>query len=283
MQWDENEVKERIQKIESDPSVNLKVPHKLVDVDPLVAEAQRGLSKPDGRSWLLENEGVVSNTGSLQIRVAPKNVDRALRLFDTIIKVFRARGHRFEESNVHLGKQTFEISIREKLKLLDERKKEPTNILCLKVYRGYPRFEIYDSKSVTIEDRISRAVAKIELEVEYYLRVWAENDRQAEEERQRKIAKAEILARKKKELDDFKLLLNAAQRYNDVKLMRDYIQSKEDIARRDGNLNEDLLNWIEWAWKKADWYDPHIESKDELLNEVDKSTLTFKTNSQSSF
>lgn len=275
---DENEVKERIQEIENDPRVNLKVPNKLVDVDPLIAEAKKGLSKPDGRSsWLLENEGVVSNTGSLQIRVAPNNVDRALRLFDTIIKVFRARGHRFEESTVHLGEQSFEISIREKLKKLDEYKKEPTNILCLKVYTGYPRFEIYDSKSVLIEDRISRAVAKIELEVEYYLRVWAENDRREEAQRQREKVRAEILARKKKELDDFKLLLNAAQRHNDVKLIREYIQSKEDAASRNGMLNEDLRNWIEWARKKADWYDPNIEQEDELLGNVDKSTLSLKS------
>jgi len=190
------------------------VPEKLVNPDPLIAEAKKGLSK-DGEhsSWSLKNEGVVSNSGSLLIRVAPNNVDRALRLFDTIIKVFKTRGHLFEGSTVHLGKQRYEISIRENLTKLDECKKRPTNILCLKVYAGYPRFEIYDSKSLPIEERISRAVAKVELEVEYFLRVWAENDRREEAVRQREIAEAEILARKKKELTDFKLLLNAAQRH----------------------------------------------------------------------
>jgi hypothetical protein len=73
------------------------------------------------------------------------------------------------------------------------------------------------------------------------------------------------------------LLLNAAQRYNDVKLMREYIQSKEELARSNGTLNEDLMNWAEWARKKVDWYDPHIEAYDELLNEVNKATLTFKS------
>jgi hypothetical protein len=276
MEWDENEVKERILEIESDPRVSLKVPEKLVDPDPLVMEAKRGLSKQNEHSsWSLKSEGVVSNSGSLLIRVAPNNVDRALRLFDTIIKIFRARGHHFEGSTVHLGKQRYEISIREKLAKLDEYKKKPTNILCLKVHAGYPRFEIYDSKSVSIEDRISRAVAKVELEVEYFLRVWAENDRRAEAVRQREIAEAEVLARKKKELNDFKLLLNAAQRHDDVKLIRAYIQSKEDAARKNDTLNDALLNWIEWARKKADWYDPNIESFDESLNDVDRNSLTF--------
>jgi hypothetical protein len=275
MEWDENEVKERILEIENDPRVSLTVPEKLANPDPLVMEAKKGLSKHDEHSsWLLKNEGVVSNTGSLQIRVAPDNIDRALRLFDAIIKVFRARGHHFEESTVHMGEQRFEISIREKLKKLDEYKKEPTNILCLKVYTGYPRFEIYDSKSVLIEDRISRAVAKIELEVEYYLRIWAENARREEEQRRKERERLEVLARKKKELDEFKLLLNAAQRYNDVKLMREYIQSKEEIARNNGTLNEELQSWIEWARKKADWYDPNINGEDELLGNVDKLTLS---------
>lgn len=278
MEWDENEVKERILQIENDPRVSLKVPEKLVNPDPLVAEAKKGLSKNgEHSSWSLKNEGVVSNSGSLLIGVAPNNVDRALRLFDTIIKVFKARGHLFEGSTVHLGKQRYEISIREKLTKLDEYKKRPTNILCLKVYAGYPRFEIYDSKSLSIEERISRAVAKVELEVEYFLRVWAENDRRAEAVRQREIAEAEILARKKKELTDFKLLLNAAQRHDDVKLIRAYIQSKEDAARKNNTLNDDLRNWIEWARKKADWYDPHVEAYDDLLNEVSRVTLAFKT------
>lgn len=263
--------------IENDPRVSLKVPERLVNPDPLVAEAKKGLLKNgEHSSWFLKHEGVVSNSSSLSIRVAPKNIDRALRLFDTIIKVFKARGHHFEGSTVHLGKQRYEISIREKLAKLDERKKATNEYFMSESSCWLSEIEIYDSKSVPIENRISRAVAKVELEVEYFLRVWAENDRRAEEQRQREIAKAEVLARKRKELDNFKVLLNAAQRYDDVKLIREYIQSKEDAAKRAGTLNEDLRNWIEWARKKADWYDPHIEAYDELLDEVSRTTLTFK-------
>ena len=126
MEWDENKVKERILEIENDPRVSLKVPERLVNPDPLVMEAKKGLSKNgEHSSWSLKNEGVVSHSSSLSIRVAPKNIDRALRLFDTIIKVFKARGHHFEGSTVHLGKQRYEISIREKLAKLDEHKKQP--------------------------------------------------------------------------------------------------------------------------------------------------------------
>ncbi|HEX5167634.1 MAG TPA: hypothetical protein VFW11_00570 [Cyclobacteriaceae bacterium] len=54
------------------------------------------------------------------------------------------------------------------------------------------------------------------------------------------------------------------------------LKLKEDAARRDGTVNEDVRNWIEWARKKADWYDPNIEQEDELLGIVDKSALSFR-------
>ena len=35
-----------------------------------------------------------------------------------------------------------------------------------------------------------------------------------------------------------------------------------------------LDNWLNWARKKADWYDPFVESNDELLSEANKEKLT---------
>ena len=42
------------------------------------------------------------------------------------------------------------------------------------------------------------------------------------------------------------------------------------------NLNEEVTAWLEWARKKADWYDPFIEKADDLLGDVDKETLSIK-------
>ena len=33
--------------------------------------------------------------------------------------------------------------------------------------------------------------------------------------------------------------------------------------------------WLQWAKRKADWYDPLIEGPDELLADVDLNTLEF--------
>ena len=44
------------------------------------------------------------------------------------------------------------------------------------------------------------------------------------------------------------------------KEIREYIQAMIDSG------NEDITpEWIEWALKKADWYDPSIETEDEYL------------------
>lgn len=264
----ESDVLVRISEIERDSKVSLKVPDKLSDPHYLVIAAKNALS--------LRNEGVSANAGSLSIRVSPKNIGRSLRLFDTLIKAFLARGHQFSESNVDLGGQKYEVSIREKLKKSEGSSfgNTPTNVLCLKVYGGYPLFEIYDSKTVLIEEKIARIVAKVELDVEYFRKIWAQNAKQREEEMEKEKIRLELVARKEKELTDFKLLLNSAHRAFEARLVRDYIQLTEDKAKQTGTMSTDLEDWITWARNKADWYDPHIEKEDELLTDVDKITLT---------
>lgn len=274
MEWKEEAITKRISEIENDQRVNLKVSGKLIDPDPLIIGAQQELSKRDERSTRdLGYDGVLSNSNGLLIRVAPKNINRALRLFNVLIKAFRARGFQFQGSNVILGKHSYEISIREKLIRLDNLKKRPTNILCLKVYSGYPTFEIYDSKSTLIEENISRIIAKVELDIEYFERAWAEVAQREEAARLIEEKKTKILTTKKEELAAFKTLLRSAKRHHEVKLIREYINFKEELAKHNGSYDEALQKWVEWARKKADWYDPTINAPDSILDELDKDTI----------
>ncbi|MBZ0246875.1 MAG: hypothetical protein K8H85_13105 [Cyclobacteriaceae bacterium] len=274
----ESDVLDRITEIEKDSKVNLKVPVKLTDPHNLVIAAKNALSlRNEHTAHSLRNEGVLANAGPLSIRVSPKNVGRALRLFDAVIKVFLARGHQFTGSSVDLGGQKYEVSIREKLKKVEGSsfEKAPTDVLCLKIYGGYPLFEMYDSKSVLIEGKIARIIAKVELDVEYFKKIWARNAKQKEEEMAIEKMRLEYLAQQENELKNFKLLLNLAHRLSEAKLIRDYVQLTEDKAKQAGSISADLENWILWAREKADWYDPHIEKEVELLKDVDKVTLAF--------
>lgn len=95
----EIDVLDRISEIEKDSKVNLKVPVKLTDPHNLVIAAKNALSlRNEHTAHSLRYEGVLANAGPLSIRVSPKNVGRALRLFDTVIKVFLARGICLQEA-----------------------------------------------------------------------------------------------------------------------------------------------------------------------------------------
>lgn len=274
MEWTEHDLARRIAELENDSRVSLNVFGNLIHPDILVTEAEFELSNSGENSeWLLEREGVTSSSRGLLIKVSPKNINRALRIFNALIKAFRMRGFEFRGSNAILGKHSYEISIREKLVRIDDWKKEPTGLLCLKVYSGFPIFEIYDTKNILIEDRLAKIIAKVELRIEYLEKTWAENAKRQESIRAIAEEKEKILLTKNEELTAFKALLKAAKRHHETKLIHEYINFREEIGKKNESCNEDLKNWISWARTKADWYDPNINSSDPLLDEFDKESL----------
>lgn len=113
----------------------------------------------------------------------------------------------------------------------------------------------------------------IEQKCKYLSDSWADNARrrqiQLEEEQKRK----ELLARKQAELDAVADLLNKAIRWQQSRLMRDYLATLVQKAENNLNLNAELSDWISWAKHKIDWYDPLIQVNDDLLNEDDRKTL----------
>ncbi len=45
-------------------------------------------------------------------------------------------------------------------------------------------------------------------------------------------------------------------------MLREYINDMNNIASSNHSLSEEQTKWIEWASKKADWYDPQINLPD---------------------
>ena len=76
-------------------------------------------------------------------------------------------------------------------------------------------------------------------------------------------AKAEVVEKVHTDVTEIRLvkeLVNKAEDYRIAKEIREYIQAMIDSE------NEDITpEWIEWALKKADWYDPSIATGDEYL------------------
>lgn len=130
----------------------------------------------------------------------------------------------------------------------------------LKISLGEGKY-IKDNDKEKIEDHLGEILiclyekseeARIDKEKqEEAHRLWLEEERKKEE----------LIQRKEKEIIRVKELINKAEDYKIASEIRQYILAVE----HEGVIDEDVLNWIEWAEKKADWFDPIKIADDEYL------------------
>jgi hypothetical protein len=273
--------------IENDPKVNLKVPDKLLNPDPLIADARDRLYKKE--VWSKDKGIIHDHQGSLAIFVSPNQMSRALRFMDTMIKCLRNRGHQFVSKNGHthvvIFGEDYWISCYEKDRRVIIKDKygsstglESTGKLSLRLGESYYLKEWIEGKT-PMEEQVLKILAGIEYHG------WKDRDERIKREKESaireekaRIAK-EIQARKEKELADFKALFKLSKRHEEAEVIRRYIQKLEDFAISKNELTDTIKEEIAWARKKADWYDPFIESDDELLIDVNREDLTMKKQS----
>lgn len=266
--------------IENDASLKLTVPDKLTNPDKLIIAARESLNRKDSYA----HHGLIScQRGELNIRVTKENVSRALRFMDAFIKAMRARGHEITIENdstyAVVKTQKLEVSLREKTKRIPGTERwqtsdyQPTGQLVFKLDETCYDREWMDGK-LPLENQLLIIIAKLELiSVELNERELVWQKQREERDRQEKLRKA-YEEKQQKDLADFKDMLLKAARWHKAVNLRNYIDTVEQKAINSNNLSEELKGWLAWARKKADWYDPFIELKDELLNEVDRETLT---------
>lgn len=96
-------------------------------------------------------------------------------------------------------------------------------------------------------------------------------EEEARKEKQR--LQKEFEERQEAELKKFKNMLLSATRWHKAENLRNYIKELEVKALGSGGISDELMNWLEWARQKADWYDPFTDAKDDLLDEINKDTL----------
>ncbi len=172
----------------------------------------------------------------------------------------------------------FELFLREKMRKETAQDRSwtrqvfyPKGILALQVGGWYGRE--YKGGSIRLEEQLAKIIAGLELSAaqrtEQHLKY--EKARIEREERER-LAK-ELEERKQQDLVNFKKLLIDSDRWHKAENLRRYIQERE--ARSEWHPSAEAQEWLAWAKRKADWYDPFIESPDELLADVDRNTLEF--------
>ncbi len=269
--------------IETQLKDKLVVPERLSNPDKSIIatqKIQRGEVKYTDRDY------VKISSESLNINVSKELLPRTLRLMDTLIKALRLRGHQINTSRhnttVNINGQDVPIGLREKTKRVKRESNSswdsydyvPVGILIIKVIESYSNKEISDNK-LPLEKQLAHIIASFELWAKEKSE-WHESCRQnqlkwQEEEKIRK----EFEKQQEDDLSAFRKALNKAERWHKTNNFRNYINEVEVKALASNNLNGETQKWLAWARKKADWYDPFIESKDELINGVDKETLSF--------
>jgi len=269
--------------IKSKEEQSLVVPDRLTNPDKLIIAARESLIKKNARTSY-RGGFVGTSINEPNISVTPENVSRALRFMDTFIKVIKKRGHSITFRNhttyVTIQGEAIEIYFREKLKRVpkvsnygwQEYDYFASGILCFNAKISWHITEWKDG-SLTLEKQLAKIIAKLEIKGEELKQQSIESEiYRAEQEVKQRIEK-ERQKRKDKEFEDFKLLMKNAKQWQEAVLLRNYLNELEAKAKNDNKITEELENWLLWARKKTDWYDPQINAKDELLNDTDKENL----------
>lgn len=235
--------------------------------------------------WAGKQGLLLTSEGVLNIEVSKATITRALLFMDTLIKVVKNRGHQIEVNDktfVVIDDIKIEIRFREVLKvtkipdsIYETREYAPSGAVAFKI-DSYPCKEWRNTKTETIEDKLPAIIAKFEL--------FAEDERERliahrlRREQQDKIEekRKELQKQKDNELKGLKTLLNASTRLHKAQYIRSYIKEFEEHANKTNTLNDEKKEWLDWAKEKADWYDPFIEKKVMLLEDIDRDTLEYK-------
>ena len=201
---------------------------------------------------------------------------------DTLIKVLHQRGHDVQvnskTTDVIVFGERLKISLHEKLKQVVIKDSNwiqyhANGILSFKI-GDYHVAEFHDGKKL-IEEQVTRILGKLELLGKKQREERLEWEKKEAERKEKERIQKELEQQKEKELADFKELLRKAKRWRQSTMLRSFIEVVKEKATNTNNITEELEQWLVWAQKKTDWYDPLIESEDELLIEVDKEKLEF--------
>lgn len=202
----------------------------------------------------------------LSIRVKKPNQNRALIFMDTLVKLLEYREHKVIIKNNETFAILYGVEIQLDLREAGKRIPNPPG--------SYPTFEVVPSGELILKtgkysiDKewrdgkilIEEMLPKIVIWMEGKAKDWAEMMANIELERQQKKIQQDFTAAKKQlqeqEVHSFEELLVNAERFTKAKELRIYIGAVKEKALENGPLTVEIERWLEWALKRADWYDP---------------------------
>jgi hypothetical protein len=244
----------------------LKVPTKLHNPDPLIVIARNALVGQDGRFG--RYPGIVSTGyGQLKITVSPSMVNRALRFMDTLIKLLKTRNQsvevEYDRTYAVVEGQKIQICLREKSKVINKipnsygwtsYEYQPTGILSFFIGRYSPKE--WKNGKLCLEHQLQDIILYLEIEAKRITLEKIEREKYWQEQREKQRLEKEAQERKEKDAAAFKELMEQAQRWQQAKLMREYIEAVQQKEIMNGTISEDVKEWLQWAFRKVDELNP---------------------------
>lgn len=274
-----------IGEIENKLGLLLSAQKRLTNPHPLIIKTKNKLESHNNSEFIRCTwEMNKSYDGVLNINAGKKQLLRALRIMDKIIKLLIARGHNVvvKENKTYavIWNEQCEIRLREKFRVSGskdswgDRQYERTGILTFEMDSFYYCVNsVTDSPLIPIENKISTIIAKLETWAKDKIEdeIASEKRRKEYEEKQR--IKNEIKERKANELANFLDIFGQALRLNQANFMREYVKAVKADALKNGEISDEMKQWLEWANQKISWYDPLINKQDPLLDGINKRDI----------
>jgi hypothetical protein len=192
----------------------------------------------------------------LAIHVTWKNIARALRIFDTFIKLLRKRGHQItienRETVVRVDEEEFMVKVREKRnRTLRENDPYPrydfipNGKLMIKVSRSYDHKEWMDGAK-PVEKYLSNSIAYMEIQAEKRKKELAEYREIQKEQEKIRAEQARQQALKELENKKVELLSFHAEAWRKATELQNFISEVEGQSQQKP-ISNDAKEWLEWA------------------------------------
>lgn len=259
--------------------LHLNVSKRLCTNNKLIIDAQSHI-RTDKKSWTPASEISYTPKGFLDLVVAPKNVYRAFRIYDCLIRNLELLDYKilcdFSGTEIiSFDNYKVKLTLREKfsvLKSIDRNGREtrefiPNETFSIKI-DGFGTSEIKDSNNKSIEEQIPKILAKIEFRIQ---EIRDHRIKQALQEKEK--ARIEEIARKIQQIKDdeitkFRNFFNSAHRWKKYIVLKEYYNMICSELEKGNEIKD--KEWILWAKEKLDWYNPLVDKKDSILSDLDK-------------
>ena len=231
-------------------------------INKLVQATKDSLNK---RASMFTHQVITPDRNLFDVKVTQHNIDRAFQFFIALLTALESKGYTVivadEKTYCVVNEIEIEIGLREKTKRVSGKTAHdiseylPLNILCFK-YHSRLHLKEWDDKKISLDSQIQIIISALEEEANIISEIRAENKKQSLEQDQRKESEKIAAKHRENEQREFDDLLNNAKRFQEARLIHDYVDEVEKNAIQKDKLTEELKEWINWARIKAEAYNP---------------------------